>query len=148
LKVAAALMALEGRRQTIDEDDWQRAGVVMAVSDATRRAVLDEIASRSTEENASRGVAAGVRDDIAEQVKTGRAVKRVSDNIARLLYEKFPGHGARADVRVKVAHRDREYFDDAEAALIETHRIEKLLARNSGGPDGYILRLTAIEASK
>jgi hypothetical protein len=141
LKVAAALMVLEARQHTITESDLERAGFVMAVSDATRKQVLDELNNRSVEENANRGAAAGVRDDIAEQVKLDRAVKRVSDNIARLLLHKFPGHAARADVRKRLNSRDRDYLEDAEAVLIEAGRIEKLRSASNTGSDGYILRL-------
>jgi hypothetical protein len=141
LKIAAALMALEGRRQTITENDWQRAGIVVAVSDATRKHVLDELNDRSVEENTNRGFAAGVRDDIAEQVKLERKVKRVSENIARLLIHKFPGHAARAEVRKRLNSRDREYLEDAEGVLIDAGRIEKLRSATNTGSDGYILRL-------
>lgn len=141
LKVAAALMALEGRRQAITENDWQRAGTVMAVSDQTRRGVLDELRNQTQKENENRAVFIGVRDDIAEQTKIRRATKRVATNIVRLLRYKFDGHAARAEVRMKIAHRDRDYFDDAEALLIATWCIEKLQSATNNGIDGFILCL-------
>lgn len=68
LKVAAALMALEGRRHEITESDWQRAAVVMAMSNITRNAVRDELASKSRELNLARGRAEGEREIIKSDV--------------------------------------------------------------------------------
>jgi hypothetical protein len=141
LKVAAALMVLEKRRDTITESDWDRAGIVIAVSDQTRSKVLAQLKDRASEENASKGHAAGVRDDIAEQTKSHRAVKRVADNIVRLLRDKFEGFCARGEVRKRLNSRDRVYFDDAETELINSWRIEKLVAQAGGGDDGFILHL-------
>lgn len=145
LKVAAALMVLENRRNRVTESDWERAGMIIAISDETRSKVLAELSHRSSEENASKGYAAGIRDDIAEQTKLDRAESRVAENIMRLLRDKFPGYGQRSAVRVKIAARDRDYFDGAESKLIDTFRIEKLPAASgtggSGGVDGFILRL-------
>jgi hypothetical protein len=147
LKVAAALMALEGRRQAITQNDWERAGIVMAVSDATRKAVLEKLSSQRVKDNANRGRLEGVRADIAEQTKADRAVKRVANNIVRKLVA-AGGEMARSDMRdKKIAYRDREsYFDDAEMLLIEANRIEKVSSENDG-PDGFVLRLPG-EASK
>ncbi|SFG61465.1 hypothetical protein SAMN04488582_11073 [Mycobacterium sp. 455mf] len=141
LKVAGALMALEGRRTTITDGDWERAETVMAVSDKTRQSVIDELKLQLDEKNTNRGVADGVRGDIAEQIKNDRAVNRVAENIARLLRDKFDGYCARAEVRKRLNSRDRVYFDDAEIQLVNSWRIEKLHAANGSGDDGFILNV-------
>ena len=147
LKIAVALMALEGRQHVVTESDWERADVVMKLSDKTRTAVVEKLSSRKLEDNTNRGKLEGARADVAEQTKANRAVKRVANNIFRLLRDKFDGDTARADVRTKIAHRDREYFDEAEALLIEKKLIERTPSDNDG-PDGFVLRLAGAEASK
>lgn len=141
LKVAAALMVLENRRKTITESDWERAGIILAISDQTRQSVLEKLNAETSESNRSRGRMEGERADIAEQIKLDNAVKRVAENIARLLRDKFDGYCARAEVRKRLNSRDRVHFDDAEIELINSWRIEKLVAREGGGDDGFILHL-------
>ncbi|TFV61398.1 hypothetical protein E4P42_00405 [Mycobacterium sp. PS03-16] len=147
LKVAAALMALEGRRKTITESDWERAGTVMAVSDRTRKQVIEKLQAQRSEENEARGRFEGERADVAEQTRAERAIHRVSENIVRILRTKFDGSAARAELRTKVAYRDREHYDDAETYLVEAQRIEKARSDNHG-PDGFVLTLRDDTASK
>ncbi|WP_368681665.1 bifunctional DNA primase/polymerase [Mycobacterium intracellulare] len=145
LKVAAALMALEGGRNKITENDWLRAATVMKMSDRTRRSVLDQINRRKDEQNASRGRYEGVRADVADEIKFNRAIERVAGNIIKVLKrDEFNGQGSRKKVKDKIAHRDRvPYFDDAELWLSENEFIEKAEAENIGGTDGgFVLKLT------
>jgi hypothetical protein len=146
LRVAAALMALEGRRNEVTQEDWERAGTVMAVSHRTRRAVIGEIGKQKNTENENRGRFEGIRADIADQTRADRTITRISDNIVRILDEKFDGEAGRAEVRKKIAFRDRDCFDDAEELSIADGRIEKVESENTG-PDGFVLRL-AKDASK
>lgn len=139
LKVAAALMALEGRRKNITENDWLRAATVMKMSDQTRRSVMEQLNERKSEQNASRGRFEGERADIAEQVKLDRAVNRITNNFVKHL-ESGGGEMARALVRKKFSARDRVYFDDVETSLIESGRIKKYSSKNDG-PGGFILQL-------
>lgn len=87
LKVAAALMALEGRRHEITDSDWQRAAVVMAMSNITRKAVRDELASKSRELNLARGRAEGEREIIKSDViaEDRQRVFRMSERIREAL---------------------------------------------------------------
>lgn len=139
LKLAAALMALESRYEAISEADWQRAGVLMVLSDATRQSVRNELTAKAAQVNVSRGRAEGERAEVAEQTKVDRAVARVAENIAKKLAANGPM--ARSDLRKIFASRDRPYFDDAEASLIGTGKITKSVADSAGGSDGYVLAL-------
>lgn len=145
LKLAAALMALECRYDEITEADWDRAGVVVALSDATRQSVRNELATKAAEANVSRGRAEGERADVADQTKTDRAVMRVGENIAKKLAD--GGALARNDLRKMLPSRDRPHFDDAETWLIGSQRITKSPADSAGGSVGYVLSLVS-EASK
>ncbi|KAA0109124.1 hypothetical protein CIW51_31675 [Mycolicibacterium sp. P9-22] len=146
LKVAAALMALECRYDAISDADWQRAGVLMALSDATRQSARNELTVKAAAINVSRGRAEGERADVAEQIKSDRVLSRVAENIAKKLTD-AEGSMARSDLRSKIAHRDRAHFDDAEALLIETGRLVKSAADSASGSDGHVLSLIG-EGSK
>ena len=61
LKVATALMALEGRT-TITEDDWSLAGTVMEVSDRTRRHCQLTLIAASRRPNQGKALAAAERE--------------------------------------------------------------------------------------
>lgn len=144
LKIAAALMALEGRKQAITENDWQRSATVMKMSDRTRNNVAEELTQRKSEINASRGRFEGERADIADQIKTSRAVERVSKNIVNhLMRDEFKGKAARHKIVQKIHNRDRDLFDEAEAVLCESGKMEKTSVKRNGGRDeGFILELT------
>ena len=146
LKVAAALMSLDGRTDEISDNDWSLAGIVMAVSDRTRRGVADLLRSKAHAENVSRGHAEGVRADATEQVRIDKAVQRISDNIIRKL-KTAGGEMARSELRRKIRRDDRALFDDAEADLFDAGRIDKVPSDNSG-PEGFVLRLIDKDASK
>ncbi|MBS1695770.1 MAG: bifunctional DNA primase/polymerase [Actinobacteria bacterium] len=146
LKIAAALMALDGRTDAVTEDDWALSETVMAVADSTRRSVVDVLVTNAEAENLRRGRSEGVRADAAEQIKTDRAVSRVAENLLRKL-KASGGEMARADLRKMFASRDRPFFDDAEAALFDSGRIDKAPSDNTG-PEGFVLRLADQDASK
>lgn len=145
LKVSAALMALECRYEEISDADWERAGVLMALSDHTRQLVRNELSAKATAANVFRGRAEGERADVADQIKADRAVARIAENIAKKLTE-AGGSMARSDARSKIAHRDRVHFDDAEALLLDSGQIAKSAAESASGSDGFVLALA--ESSK
>lgn len=119
LKTAAALMALDGRT-IVSEDDWSLAGVVMAVSKATRERCRREIAEQARAVNHARAHAAVEREEIGDD----RRLLRTREAIERWL-AKAPGQGwmARNDLRRKIKASLRGYFDEAVAQLIESGRV-------------------------
>jgi hypothetical protein len=121
LKVAAALGVL-GSRLTVTDEDWQLAGVVMAVSDRTREHCRAVLASKAKRDNETRAITEGTRQLIVAEVIEDAAVKRV----ARTIVRKLTGAGwvTRNDLRKMVAWRDRDYFDAAIDRLVEAGQIE------------------------
>lgn len=139
LKLAAALMAMDFRYDAVTVDDWERAGAVMALSDATRQSVQELHKSEAVRENVQRGKMDGIRAAVAEDIKHSRDVTRVAGQIVKKLRnndDTMP----RSDLRKMFASRDRPYFDDAEQSLIETGQIKKSESENDG-PSGHILTL-------
>lgn len=143
LKVAVALMVLNGRYDKVSDDDWELAGMVMAVSDRTRESVQDKIAAEMLERNRSAGKAAAYRELAADETKAGlhdKKIRRVAGNILKVL-EKLGGKAARKQVRDGIAYRDRApYFDDAEELLISKGRISKTEIMVNG-TEGHELEL-------
>ena len=73
-------------------------------------------------------------------------MQRVADNVERKLKDNG-GELARGALRKMIHLRDRSLFDDAEAVLTETGRVDKLPSDNSG-PGGFVLRLAGEGISK
>jgi hypothetical protein len=115
LKVAAALMALDGRT-TVTGDDWSLAGVVMAVSARTRQHCQQALAQQSRRANQGRALAAAEREEIISD----RKLTRCRESIERALGKLDEGALiARHDLRRKVRVELRLYFDTAIGQLLD-----------------------------
>ncbi|WP_100485857.1 bifunctional DNA primase/polymerase [Mycobacteroides abscessus] len=114
LKVAAALMWLDRRTDEVSEQDWELAGTVMAVSDATRRSVVAALADKAQASNRARGRADTVRAVAAEEARAdmdAERIERVAKNVVSIL-EDFDGEESRSNVRKKLVSRDRSIFEE------------------------------------
>lgn len=121
LKVAQLLTVLCGRR-TMTLADWERAGVVMAVSDRTREAARRVLSEQAEREQKARGRFDGIRAGAAAEVADDIAVRRVAQVIARKV---TTGEGVpRSHVRSRIAARDRDYFDEALDRLVAAGTVE------------------------
>lgn len=117
LKAAAALALLD-ERKVMNEQDWELAGQIMVVSDATRASVVEYLAGKSRAANAAKGEAEGTRAVlVADRVAEANA-KRVARKVMGHL-RAADGPVGRRDLRVKIAHRDRAYFEDAIERLLD-----------------------------
>jgi hypothetical protein len=127
LKVAAALMALEGRRQAITESDWTRARLMMAVSDITRQAVKIELRSKERHQNTNRGRAEGERE-IAKNDVIARDRERVKNMAGRILDALRDKDGQTVSVLKKAlsgGNKNREVFDRAISYLDGTGAVKR-----------------------
>lgn len=111
-RLAAALGILNGR-YGVDEEDWQLAGHLMRVSDATRTHVAEVLADRDRQTNRQRGEREAERSVIVKEAVTEAALQRVAQGIGRHL----PATGtiSRKELRHKFSSDDRGYFDEAAA---------------------------------
>ncbi|SIJ03577.1 Bifunctional DNA primase/polymerase, N-terminal [Mycobacteroides abscessus subsp. bolletii] len=150
LKVAAALMWLDRRTDEVSEQDWELAGMVIAVSDATRRSVVAALAEKAQASNRARGRADTVRAVAAEEARAdmdAERIERVAKNVVSIL-EDFGGEESRSNVRKKLMSRDRSIFDEhVEQELIESGVIEVMESAGRGSK-GYRLRLVERSGSK
>lgn len=124
LKVAAALGLLDGRAE-VREDDWQLAGTVMAVSDATRGAVVRTLTERKHVANLARGKAEGERAAVAEQIREESATQRVCRAVRNSLAKQQSGDWtSHSELRGRLASKDRPHFDGAVDRLLDAGQME------------------------
>lgn len=121
LKIAAALALLAGRR-AMSEEDWDLAGVVMEVSDATRRGVVEYLSTKATQSNRAKGEAEGMRAVVVADRVAEESLKRVARRILGRL--RGTGEALRSDLRRGVAARDRAHFDEALERLLDAGTVE------------------------
>ena len=82
LKVAAALMVLDGRTEPSVED-WELAGSVMTISTHTREAVRQEADRKRKHDNRAKAHAQADRDDIISERERVRISKRIVKAVIR-----------------------------------------------------------------
>lgn len=139
LKVAAALALLESRKAVQDED-WQRAGHLMAVSAATRSGVERHLATEAARTNLSRGKAEGARAAVAADTAAEVVVRRVAPRVLSRL-RAAGGEQPWSDARKAMTSRDRAAFEDAVDSLVNSGQVA--LDRTDHG-----VRLRLTEASR
>lgn len=144
-KLAASIMALDGRTDQITEEDWSLAEHLSAVSDRTRCATESVISDRTRQKANSAAVAQGITADLAESAKERQAVTRVSENLIRYLRRHLLDKGvatvSRNELRKQLPSRDkRDYFDAALEHLKSAGRIDTYPTRNRG-PKGLLIEL-------
>lgn len=120
LKWAAALAILD-ERLNVNDEDWQLASVIMAMSDHVRGEVIQSLNERRAAANTAKGLADAERDIIREETVTEAGIKRVCRVLVRRLEV---GERSRADLRKAITSTDRRYFDAAIERLIEAGQVE------------------------
>lgn len=111
LKVAAALMALDGRT-IVSDDDWHLAATVMDISIGTRERCQRALIEQSRSINTARALATAER----EEVISDRKLQRAKEAILRKLAEgrQLPRHLIRKALKADL----RDYFDPALDGLL------------------------------
>lgn len=136
-KLAASIMALDGRHNQITEEDWQLAEHLSSVSDRVRCATETVINDRARQKATSAAVAQGITADVAESSKERQAITRVSENLIRYLRRHLRDKGvatmSRNELRKTVPSRDkRDYFDPAIEHLKAHNRVDTYPTTNRG----------------
>jgi hypothetical protein len=137
LKIAAALALFAGRLD-VTADDWELAGVIMGVSDATRTGVVTHLSRERSKVNKARAEAEGDRAVIVESKRRDADTGRVAQGILRAVKKRPDGSTfTRRDLARLAAGRDRRaHAEPAIDALIAAGELAEL--------DGhYSLRVAA-----
>ncbi len=119
LKVAAAMMALEGRT-IVSGEDWSLAGFVMDVSNYTRERCQRALADQSRTANRARALASADREEIISE----RKHQRCKDNIMRWVQRLGEGELiSRTQLTRNLKSDVRTCFDAAIGELIAENRV-------------------------
>ena len=133
LKVAAALMALDGRT-IIDIADWSLAASVMDVSTYTRERCRRALIEQSRSKNTARALATADRDEIISERKLQRCKQGITRALRRLPDGQLIAHN---QLRRSLKSDVRDYFDSATADLIAEGHISAVRTPKGamyGGP--------------
>jgi hypothetical protein len=136
LKVAAAFAVLDEHLHDhgVTAEDWELAGHVMAVSDATRADVQTALASAADSRNTARGRAEGQRELAKVEVVQAAEIARASRGVQRYL-AKHPGQWCKGGpVRASLDKPLREHFRAALDALVAAGQVEVEAVENNGNP--------------
>lgn len=116
MKVAAGFAVLD-ERTAANNDDWNLAGILMAVSDGIRARAVAELQRAADRADDALGRREGVRQAAAMEAVAKSSVQRIAPKIRKRLLS-AGGEMATSEARRQCAHRDRDYFDDAIEALV------------------------------
>lgn len=116
LKVAVALMALEGRTLVSDED-WRLSGYVMDVSGWTRERCRRTIVDHARTQNTARALASAEREEIVSD----RKAQRARDTVLRKL--DLHGQQTRGELNRSLKVDIRDYLDNALSDLLDRGEI-------------------------
>lgn len=146
LKVAVALMALEGRTIVSDED-WKLAGFVMDVSNYTRRRCQRALEEHSRRSNTARALAAAERDEIISDRKLQRAKEAIARAVSRTPPGRLIPHN---QLRRSLKSDVRDYFDAAISELIHENGITAVRTAHGNAYAGPPVdaRSTPVEQAK
>lgn len=125
LKIAAALMILDGRT-VVDDEDWMLAGVVMRVSDRTRAGIERDLEEKARRSNRARAEARAEAEGIVADRAAERLRERARGRIVRTLERR--GTETRKGLRNNLDTPLRGVFDAVLSDLLEGAVI-----RESGG---------------
>lgn len=116
LKVAVALMALDGRT-VVSGEDWRLSGYVMDVSAWTRERCRRALADHARSENTARALASAERDEVVSD----RKAQRARDTILRKIDAR--GQLTKNQLRMAMKADIRDYLDSALSDLLDRHEI-------------------------
>ena len=111
-KVAVALMRLNGRT-TLNDEDWDLAGVVIDESVRVRRWVQQVLAMKGRDAEKARGESLARQTAAAEDAKETLTMKRITDNLRTYRVQGMPQNLWRRSL----PSRDRPFYEEALAEM-------------------------------
>ncbi len=140
LKVAVGLMWLNGRTDKVSDEDWDLAGIVLGVSNMTRREVQNALRSKASAANKERG-----RQDAVREVAKAEEIAKVEDAAVARVVERIRKLLRDGNDRPRAAFRrdfgrDKKHFDSAVERLVSVGDVE-LQPIPGKGTDARMLHL-------
>jgi hypothetical protein len=140
LKVAVGLMWLNGRTDKVSEEDWDLAGIVLAVSNAARSSVLAAMKSNTTKAARARGRQDAEREAVKVDVLRDRTIARLIIGVRDKL--RTENHQKLNALKKRFSGHDREYVDEALERLVGVGDVELEEIDYNGNP-GHVVHLKA-----
>lgn len=134
-KLAAGIAILRQHRQITDQD-WELAGIALAVSDSTRANVLSALSAARNDRNRKAGYAAGARK-VAEAERIADEHAEKIARIATRIVEKLTAKNDQtlnAFKKDNFSSADKPFVDEAINELEEEGRISKQVFEYRGRP--------------
>jgi hypothetical protein len=138
LKIAVGLMWINGRTDKVSEDDWDLAGVVLAVSNTTRASVQDALRSNTTKAAEARGRQDAVREVVKEDILRDRKIAHLAERIREKLRDENDQPVNKLSKRFRGA--DRQYVWPALETLQRVGDV-KLRPIEYQGNSGHVAHL-------
>jgi hypothetical protein len=140
LKVAAGLMWLDSRTDAITMEDWDLAGVVMNVSNATRGEVQKTLDAKVADTNFARAIAEGQRAVVVDDIKRDMAIKRVANGCIKWLHREDNGKAVNVLMK-RFSNDDKQYVWPALEWLEKEKKVIELSHTEYKGRDGHTVHL-------
>lgn len=142
VKLAYALAVLNGHYDSVRAEDWDLAGIVVGVSDATRKRAVDALQGVTRKSAEAAGKAEGIKKAAAAQIEDEVLIDQAAERVSQILAKHPDGLPIRGKTGIRQMLRgtQRHYCYDAIELLIERGTI----TRTDGGSDhegeplGYI----------
>ncbi|MFT3663317.1 MAG: bifunctional DNA primase/polymerase [Gordonia sp. (in: high G+C Gram-positive bacteria)] len=116
MKIAAALMWLNGRTDAITDEDWELAGAVKAISDRTRTQAVGTLREQANTANEARAKAEAARDVIRKEVTDQADLERTLSLVRKHLCT--AGRMTRREGTKKLKPELRPHFDEVIDRLV------------------------------
>ena len=140
LKVAAALMWMNGRTDKVNEEDWGLAGVVMKVSNATRAEVQKALSAKLVDANIARALSEGQRVGVVDDMKRDKAIKRVANGCVKWLQREDNGKFVNVLMK-RFSNDDKQHVWPALEWLEKEKKVIELKPAKYNGQDGHTVHL-------
>ncbi len=136
LKVAAALAVLDGHlgSKGVTDEDWQLAGVLMAISDDTRAKVQAELRRTSAQANKARAEAEAVRDIVRADTVADAGVQKAGRAVLTALRKQAGEWRSTREIRAAVAGRVKPHLADALDVLVRAGSVDVEQFDHNGQP--------------
>lgn len=138
LKVAASFAFLHGRFEAVTDADWDMAGAIMRHHRETRTSMMAKMYEARAADGKAKAKAAGANKAIQDEAQHAVQLRRVVEAMRKMIAS-FPEEGIKgADFKKPFRSAVREqYFEEAEALLIESGELVKKTVTRSGKVTGY-----------
>lgn len=132
LRTSYLIAVLNGRSTEINRDDWDCGAELVRHSQTVALTIKELVAKSRRAEQAKTDLEDAERAAIRQEQRERADIKRVANRAAQHIHQS--GYLSEPELRRKVAHRDRKYFQDAMQHALQRGLVEAVERGFSPGP--------------